>query len=141
LYMRDRGYPFNTGDEGRICGTSVFDGSQTCGFNSIVNGVQYNGDYLGFGTTTVGYGMPYTVNPLTGAPVAPPAGLARFELLNPGAGCQNLTPYTLTPAQAGTAVASTAPANGVVCQQDLWAQYFQYQPKIERKGLNFHATA
>jgi iron complex outermembrane receptor protein len=131
LYMRDRGYPFNTGDEGRICGTSIFDGSQTCGFNAIVNGIQYNGDYLGFGTTTVGYGIPYS------APGVP-AGPLNFQLLNPAGGCEGLPSITLTPTQlAGT----TAPANGVVCQQDLWAQFFQYQPKIERKGLNLHATA
>ena len=137
LYMRDRGYPFNTGDEGRICGTSSLTGDQTCGFNSIVNGIQYNGDYLGFGTTFIGYGIPYSVNPLTGAPVAP-VGTTNFQLLNPSGGCEGLPSITLTPTQlAGT----TAPTNGVVCQQDLWAQYFQYQPKIERKGLNIHATA
>src|SRR5438270_1632482 len=31
LYFHDRGYPYNTADQSRICGTSVYDGTQTCG--------------------------------------------------------------------------------------------------------------
>ena len=141
LFMRDRGYPFNTGDESRICGTSIFDGSQTCGFNAVRNGIQFDNEYLGFQSTSTGFGRPYTpgavafyeADPANNALVS--AG--RYQTLLPNGGCQGLTPFTLS----GSQIKSNTPANNIVCQQDLWAQYFEYQPKIERKGLNLHATA
>jgi iron complex outermembrane receptor protein len=134
LFMRDRGYPFNSSDLSKICGKSVYTGDQTCGFNGVVNGIQANGDYLGFGSTYVGYGIPYTVDS-TGMPTGP-AGATNFQLLNPSAGCQGLPSVTLTAAQQ----TATTPANGVVCQQDLQKEYFMYSPSITRKGLNFHGT-
>ncbi|MGN6848330.1 MAG: TonB-dependent receptor plug domain-containing protein [Sphingomicrobium sp.] len=134
LFMRDRGYPFNTSDLSRECITSAFTGDKNCGFNGVVNGIQWNGDYLGFGTTYVGYGIPYTVD-ATGKPTGP-AGATNFQLLNPAAGCQGLPSVTLTAAQQ----TATTPANGVVCQEDLQKNYFMYAPSITRKGLNFHGT-
>jgi iron complex outermembrane receptor protein len=134
LHMRDRGYPFNTADESRICKGSGAD--LTCGFNGIVNGTQYNGDYLGFGTTPVGYGIPYT------AVGVPAQATPQWQLLNPSAGCNGLPAYTLTQAQfdQGTTLAGGVEPPSVVCQNDTWARYFDYQPKIERKGLNIHGT-
>lgn len=129
LWMRDRGYPFNTADQSRICANSMFDGQRTCAFNGVINGVQYNGDYLGFGTTTVGYAIPYS------APGVPD-GPAHFQLLDPARGCQGLTAIQLTPGQ----ISGTTPSNGVVCQQDFAAQYRNYQSKTERRGLNAHGT-
>jgi iron complex outermembrane receptor protein len=134
LFMRDRGYPFNTSDLSRECITSAFTNTKNCGFNGVVNGIQWNGDYLGFGTTYVGYGIPYTVD-ANGVPTGP-AGATNFQLLNPAAGCQGLPSVTLTAAQQ----TATTPANGVVCQEDLQKNYFMYSPSITRKGLNFHGT-
>ena len=136
LFMRDRGYPFNTADLSRVCGTSIVDGSQTCGFNNIANGIQFNGTYRGFQATTVGFGRPFdpaAVAAATASGTTAPA-LGAFQLLNPAGGCEGLTPFTLTAAQR------TASAPATVCQQDLVKQYQQYYPDVVRKGLNLHAT-
>jgi iron complex outermembrane receptor protein len=127
LKLSDRSGPFGTADQSSIC--SAADGCLT---NGIRNGIQYNGVYNGFQSTTVPYVRPYTSNPLTGGPVASQGG---YQLLNPAAGCQNLTPLTLTTTQrAGTITPAT------VCQQDLVAQYRYYTSPTERKGLNLRAT-
>ena len=39
LFVRDRGYPFNTADQSRICGTAA----QGCLSNGIRNGIQADG--------------------------------------------------------------------------------------------------
>lgn len=138
LYMRDRGYPFNTGDQSRMCGTSVYDGSQTCNTNFVRNGIQFNGDYLGFGATTVGFVAPFQ------APNVPQNGTGtawQYQLLNSGAGCQGLPSVTLSADQrAGSPGSATNVAPATVCQQDLVNQYQMYSPQIERKGLNLHGT-
>ncbi len=136
LYMRDRGYPFNTADQSKICGQSIYTSGTTCGFNNILNGIQASGTYRGFQTTTVGFGRPYDPSTVAAAVAAGtnPTALGPYQLLNPAAGCEGLTSYTLTPAQR------TASAPAVVCQQDLVNQYQQYDPRVERKGLNFHTT-
>ena len=138
LFMRDRGYPFNTSDLSKICGQSVYTSSQTCGFNAVVNGIQADGSYAGFGSTYAGYAVPYTA-------VGVPAGPAlTWTPLNPAGGCQGLPSVTLTPAQIAD---GTVTSNGAliappstVCQEDLQKNYFMYSPEITRKGLNFHAT-
>lgn len=131
LWFRDRGYPTNSADQSRVCGTSSISGTRECGFNGIVNGIQWNGDYLGFGSTRVGFGLPYS------APGVPDTAVARqWQLLNPAAGCQGLPSASL--AAANNLGGPLVP--GTVCQQDLVNQYRQYNPAITRKGLNFHGT-
>ncbi|WP_343526533.1 TonB-dependent receptor [Sphingomonas sp.] len=132
LFMRDRGYPFNTADQSRICGTSV----QGCLTNGIRNGVQYDGTYNGFQSTRVPYVRPY--DPATGA------SLGGYQLLNPTLGCQGLQSHTLTAAEraasaaAGIPIAGSTPAT--VCQEDLVNEYRAYNSNIERKGFNIRAT-
>jgi iron complex outermembrane receptor protein len=152
VYNRGRGYPFNTADFSQICGESIGDpehgieaGSETCMINGIRNGIQANGDYYGFGTTTVPFARPGTVNPgadpndfTQGTTFVPGS---RFQMLNPALGCQGLTGITLTPEQLNTSLGATAPANGQVCQQDLVAQYGVLQPLTERAGIASRMTA
>lgn len=123
LFLRDRGYPFNSADQSRICGTTT----QGCLTNGIRNGIQYDGSYAGFQSTRVPFVRPYTT-----------AGVSQggYQLLNPTLGCQGLTAATLTAAQrAGTITPAT------VCQEDLVNEYRAYNSNIERKGANFRATA
>ena len=135
LFFRQRGYPYNTADQSQICGTSVYDGSQTCNFNGVVNGIQAGGGYNGFGSTRVGYGLPYSAPGVLATPTP-----QTWQLLNPTAGCSGLTAVTLTPAQIAGASSAAVTVPSTVCQQDLVNQYREYDPTITRKGLNFHAT-
>lgn len=123
LMMNQRGAPFNTADQSSICGP----GTNNCLANGVLNGIQADGSYPGFSTTTVPFVRPYT----TGFAAQGP-----YQMLNPGMGCQDLTAYTLNASQA----LSNTPANNVVCQQDLVKQYRQYLPQIQRWGANLHAT-
>ena len=43
--MRDPGYPFNTADQSKICGQSIYTSGTTCGIHNILNGIQANGTY------------------------------------------------------------------------------------------------
>ena len=66
--------------------------------------------------------------------------LGRFQYLN---GCQGLTPFTLTGAQltnGGGNSGATAPADGVVCQQDLVHDFQMYNSEITRKGATLRGT-
>ena len=134
LYSRDRGYPFNTGDLSGICGTS----EQGCLFNAIRNGIQYDGSYLGFQSSSAAAVRPYmydaTIDPETGEPVGYVAQ-GRFQYLG-GCNAPGTTPFTLSADQA----TSSSPADNVVCQQDLLAQYQQYNASISRKGGAVRAT-
>ena len=121
------GYPIATFDQSMICR-----GAGNCLTNQIRNGIQAGGGYNGFQSTIVPYLRPYAANPLTGAPVASAGG---YQLANPGAGCNGLTPITLTAAQrAGTITPAT------VCQQSLAGDYRYYNSPTERKGANMRAT-
>lgn len=143
LYLHDRGQPFNTADQSHRCGPSVgtfnddgsvavAKGAQTCQINGVINGIQADGSFGGFGTTSVNF-----VRPFNGAGTAAIPG-STYQLLNPALGCQGLPQATLTAAQR-TGVNANAPAQ--VCQQDLINQYYQYQGRIERFGGNAHLTA
>jgi iron complex outermembrane receptor protein len=121
LYSRQRGYPFNTGDLSQICGTA----DQGCLFNAVRNGIQWDGSYGGFASTSAAAVRPY--DPATRLPTG------RFQYLN---GCQGLTPFTLSPDQA----TASSPADNVVCQQDLLADFQMYNADIKRKGATFRAT-
>ncbi|WP_448662228.1 TonB-dependent receptor plug domain-containing protein [Sphingomonas sp. CJ20] len=139
IYNRDRGYPYNTADLSKRCGTSLVDGSRTCDTNSVLNGIQADGTYLGMSTgTLINYARPASAT--TGAAIA---GTRYQQLTNPAAGCGSLTPYTLTGAQltnTGGNGGATAPANGVVCQEDAVNRYSLITPSIERLGGSARAT-
>jgi iron complex outermembrane receptor protein len=138
LFSRDRGYPFNSSDLSKICGASTggggySPGQTTCMYNGIANGIQADGSYGGFAQTTVPFVRPF--DPATGNYVG------NFQMLDPGDGCRNLTPLTLTPAQQASKAAVDSGAPAVVCQQDSVKQYQQYNPMIERVGGNARFTA
>lgn len=120
LYSRARGYPFNSADLSGICGTDA----QGCLFNSVRNGIQYDGSYAGFQSSRANAVRPYS----TGL-----VAQGRFQYLN---GCQGLTAYNLTPTQ----LASTATAPSTVCQEDLLSEYQMYNAEISRKGGTLRAT-
>ncbi|KXU32760.1 TonB-dependent receptor [Sphingobium sp. 22B] len=124
LYSNQRGYPFNTADLSRICGTA----EQGCLTNAIRNGIQYDGSYLGFQGTQANAVRPFDPTNLT-TPLD-----ARYQYLN---GCNGLGSITLTPDQ----LTSTAPANGVVCQEDtVVGKYQMYNAEITRRGGTLRAT-
>jgi iron complex outermembrane receptor protein len=129
LFLRDRGFPFNTADLSSICGTAA----QGCLFNGIRNGIQADGSYGGFASTSVPYVRAYS---------AAGASLGGYQLLNPALGCQNLASYTLTAAQRASAGTSAGQfiAPATVCQEDLQNRYRAYNSNIERKGLNARAS-
>ncbi|MEI9927246.1 MAG: TonB-dependent receptor [Sphingomonas sp.] len=123
LLVRDRGYPFNTADQSKICGTAA----QGCLFNGIRNGIQADGSYGGFASTLVPFVRPYNATTY--------AATSGYQLLNPAAGCQGLAAVTLTTAQrAGTVTPAT------VCQEDLVNEYRAYYSNTTRKGANARAT-
>jgi len=129
LFLRDRGYPFNTADQSRICGTA----DQGCLTNGIRNGIQYDGSYNGFSSTRVPFVRPYD---------AAGTSLGGYQLLNPALGCQGLSSANLTPTQQAVGAVNgniTTPAT--VCQEDLTNEYTAYNSNITRKGLNLRGTA
>jgi len=129
LYLRDRSGPWGTADQSNICGVTAA-GAKTCVSNGVLNGIQFDGSYGGLTSTTV---------PFVGRANAAGNGIlpgTQYQLLNPALGCRNLTPYTLTAAQAASR--PTAPA--VVCQQDVIKQYYQYAGRVQRLGGNAHLT-
>ncbi|QDZ08998.1 TonB-dependent receptor [Sphingomonas panacisoli] len=131
LFLRDRGYPFHTSDQSRICGTAA----QGCLANGIFNGIQYDGSYAGFQPTRVPFVAPYS-------PTLNQVG--SYQILNPALGCQTLNSQTLTAAQRATSGPMTANGQpfgpGAVCQEDLTSEYTAYNSNITRKGLNARAT-
>ena len=151
LLARDRGYPFNTADQSKICGTangkgsaSYPAGSPICRTNGIVNGIQFNGGFAGTGTTFVPVVRPYLApaagaDPLLGA-TTPVAG-SRYQLLNPGLGCQGLTQVNLTAAQmTNTFPNAGATASPIQCQEDLTNLYGAIESNQDRVGGTIRAT-
>ena len=121
IYPRDRGYPYNTWDWSDICGPSG-----SCLHNANPNGIEYDGSYGGLGTTRVPMIRPY----LDGSAVGP------YELADPTQGCQGLTEHVLTADQA----AAAWPEGTVVCEQNIFGDYYQASPDITRAGLASRAT-
>jgi iron complex outermembrane recepter protein len=120
LFARDRQYPFNTSDLSRICNAAG-----SCLNNGVRNSYT-NGVFNGLLSTTVPTARPVDA---TGAA----AGV--FNLLNPAAGCRELTPVNVP-------VGASATAGGTVqCQQDARALYSQLQPEQERLGFAGRFTA
>jgi len=129
LYARDRGYPWNTNDYSGICNASG-----TCLPNESTNGVQADGTFAGLGSTRVPVVQAY----LNGAPVS---DTTPFELLNPGAGCRDLKPITLTAAQQAQAADAGTPTGPLVCSQDNVKDYLEEIPQQTRWGATAHFTA
>jgi iron complex outermembrane receptor protein len=130
LRLGQRGAPFNTADQSSIC-----QGPGDCLFNGIRNGIQADGSYGGFQTTTTTFVRPYTQGR---------SSLGAYQLADPAAGCRDLTAYTPTNANYA---ASSALVNAnrpitptTVCQQDLVKQYRLYNSETERKGGTIKAT-
>jgi iron complex outermembrane receptor protein len=134
LMLGARGAPYGTANHSNICGTSLGStdkngnvvvpaGSTTCMPNGIRNGIQADGSYGGFQSTTVPF-------------VRPADGSGPWQMLNPAAGCGSLPSVTLT----GTQRASNSLNPATVCQQDLTNQYYEYSPRIQRLGANMRAT-
>ena len=128
VYNRDLGYPYNTDDQSGLCHDGV------CGPNNILNGVDpTTGSYIGLaglnsGGTTVLLARPF--DPSTNL------GTGRYQMLNPGAGCGSLTPYTLTDQE----YANNPNAPRTVCQQDITHDYGQVLPEQQRWGISGRFT-
>ncbi|MDV3458047.1 TonB-dependent receptor [Sphingomonas sp. HF-S4] len=151
LWARDRKYPFGTSDLSGLCGTSLggtvgtgatarvyAPGSKVCMtsgvWNSVIPSNATSGPgfiYNGLIATPVAVGRPVDA---TGAVV--PGNL--FRLLNPAAGCRNLTPVTVPSVANGGAATS---AGTTQCSLDPRAEYSQLQPEQERMGFAGRFTA
>ncbi|PNU03168.1 TonB-dependent receptor plug domain-containing protein [Novosphingobium guangzhouense] len=156
-YLRNRKGPWGTADQSSICGTA----EQGCLNNSIRNGIQADGSYNGFQSTTVNFGQATQTTidengnyvPVYGS-ITDDEGNTRsallysgsYQLLNAAAGCGNLTAATLTPEQQavgqnkydGGPTVNNAPS--VVCQQDLVHDYSMYTAETTRKGASLRGT-
>ncbi|WP_260928624.1 TonB-dependent receptor plug domain-containing protein [Novosphingobium sp. 9] len=131
MYQKNDALPLSArkGLSGTADQSSVCDSQGNCLTNGIRNGVQADGSYDGFQSTSVPF-----VRPVDGD--LNPTGTGTYALANPSAGCGSLTAATLTSAQqAGTTAPST------VCQQDLVNQYGMMDSQIVRKGFTVKGTA
>lgn len=133
LFARDRGHPIGTDDLSKICRPG---NQRECMSNGVQFGINADGT-LSTGTIT----SAALVAPLNAANTR----TGEYRLLNTALGC-NVSPglrsITLTNPQRAPNAAGTAftwAANQ--CQQDLREQYEILQPKQERYGFVFRATA
>jgi iron complex outermembrane receptor protein len=135
LYNRDRGYPYNSSDQRRICN----DGN--CGPNNVVNGLDGNGGYT-FSEGVFNTGGTLYVRPFDGTNTD---AQGRYQQLNPSLGCGRGPGYTLSAAdlartdEDGNLVNAAAPTS--VCQDDLVNNDGVIAPKIERFGGSARFTA
>ncbi len=138
LRNSDRGFPYNTANLSSLCATSVAGGGRTCQSNNIVNGIQFDGQFLAPGSATAGTTVPIVrAVDATGAPVIDGLGApSAWRILNTAAGCRNLVGVTLTAAQQATDPGNPFAANQ--CQQDNIARYDTISPNQERFGATAH---
>lgn len=127
IFARDRGYPWNTNNYSAICKAGG-----TCLPNETINGIQGDGTFGGLGATRVPVVRPY----LNGSAVPG----SQFQLLNPAAGCRDLTAITLTAAQQAQAAAAGTPTGSLVCSQDNVKDYLMEIPEEQRFGATAHLT-
>ncbi|MBX3563305.1 MAG: TonB-dependent receptor [Sphingomonas sp.] len=123
LYARDRKYPFGTADLSRICNAAG-----SCMFNNVQNSYT-NGRWNGLFATQVPVARAVDA---TGAAIP---GSTAFTLLNPAAGCRELTPVNVPAAVSATA------GGTVQCSRDARAMYSQLFPEQERLGFAGRFTA
>lgn len=131
VYSSDLPAPFNSSNLSGIC----FEG--TCGPNNIVNG--RNPETGQLGAFNVGaydlYVRPYTATngTITGS---------RYQLLNPTAGCQYGSGYTLSAAELAIAANAIAPTGvNQICTVDTENKYGVTSPNIQRFGGSGRVTA
>ena len=154
LLNSDRGYPFNTSDLSRLCGTSLGRdagslsasdpgypaGATVCRTNGVAGGVQFDGTFAGQGTTLVPVVRPYDATNTTAVPGS------RYQLLNPGLGCQGLSSVVLSGTQLTNGAGPNGATNGganaspLQCQLDTVNAYGTIIPQTERIGASAHAT-
>lgn len=130
VYNRDLPAPFNSDDLRGLCGTRT--GTQSCGPNNVLNGLDANGQLNAF---AIGTGNFY-VRPANGTNTA---ALGRYQLLNPANGCRVGQQYNLSAAELALPGNATAPATA--CQVDVTNQYDAVTPNIERFGGSARFTA
>jgi iron complex outermembrane receptor protein len=124
VFARDRGYPYNTADLQRSCGSS---GSCLPNFNW--NGVtaedgSFNGLFSTPGVTLV---RPVLAD-------ADTSGTGRYEFLDPAAGCRNFPTVTVDPTQSGTAPLTS-------CEVDYRGEFLMIEPEVDRIGTSMRFTA
>jgi len=124
IWSRDRDFPYNSDDLSSICNNSG-----GCLANGVVNGLQADGSLGGIGNTRVPVVRAY--DPITRTPVAG----STFQLLNPTAGCGDLTSLTLTSTQQ-----TALNAEAQQCQQDLRNEYRLASPEVSRYGASARLT-
>ena len=84
LALNARGAPFGTDNHSNICGPSngnnpaIPAGTTTCMPNGIRNGIQADGSFGGFQSTTTPFVRPFSAD-----------GTTQWQMLNPAAGCGN----------------------------------------------------
>ena len=155
VFARDVAFPLSTGDWTRICGTSLgggFDGygnplpagAETCMANLIANGLNSDGSIAGgtdgIAATTVPFVAPIGLPPggaLVGDRNAVPLG--SYQMLNPAAGCGNLSSVTLNAAQAA-GLNDPNLTGSTICQEDFTNQA-QVEPQQKRYGISGKVTA
>ncbi|MBB4841148.1 iron complex outermembrane receptor protein [Sphingomonas kyeonggiensis] len=128
LWARDRDYPFNTYDWGKMC-----NGNGGCMHNLNWNGISPDGSVNALWSTP---GVALVRPVLTpGAPVSS----GRYSYLNPARGCGAVG--VLRPLTAGQlADTPSAPTNGL-CEVNQNAAYLMVLPEVERMGASARFTA
>ena len=139
LYSRQRGYPYDTNDQSSTCAPAAAgspDAGQTvCRANTIVNGLQYNGQLLEITGTNNATGVAEVV-PIDSS--GNPNGT--WQLINPAAGCGNLKSVTITPAMATTYGVTGINSPTTLCQEDLRKEYNTISPDDKRESLSGRFT-
>jgi iron complex outermembrane recepter protein len=141
LYNNQRGYPFNTNNQGRNCGIANGDGvtpaglyaagTQVCAQSTVVNGLQFNGGLQTVSGTTVPIFR--AVSNITGQPTG------NYTLF-PGTGCGNLTTTTYTAANLAAYGPTGVSPGTTLCQQDLLNQYGEILPDDRRLSISLRGT-
>ncbi|HEV7606771.1 MAG TPA: TonB-dependent receptor [Steroidobacteraceae bacterium] len=128
LWARDRGYPFNSTDLSRKCGPS----------GSCMTNLNFNGVTAELGDTPESFNGLLSIPGVSLVrPIADPvatAGDARYQYLDPAAGCRQWPTVNITPNQSDTAPLS-------VCEINIQSAYIMLQPEIQRSGLSLRFTA
>ncbi len=132
ILNRQRPFPYNTANLTPICGPAI-GGGVTCDTNSVVNGLQFDNSFQGVGSTTV----PTVIQADSNGNAIP---TATWQLLNPAAGCRNLTPIVITPAEAAAGGAGFINMPTTLCQQDLVNQYSVIAPADTRFSVSGRFT-
>ena len=127
IYLRDRGYPFNSGDYSRFSSVDA-EGNPIYGVNLNPNGLKGDGTFGGtVGATIVPVVRPATA---TGGDIRDGVAVAgsSWQLLNPAAGCGHLVQHNV------------GNGFGTLCEQDLIKDYQEAQSQTTRFGTTAHGT-